>query len=31
VRAIFFIGSIRLRMVWEHQKSRNMPAQRGEL
>jgi hypothetical protein len=31
VRAIFFIGSMRDRMVWLHQKSRNIPAQVGEL
>ncbi len=29
--AIFFMGSMRLRMVWRHQKSRNRPAQVGEL
>ncbi len=27
----FFMGSIRLRITWEHQKSRNLPAQCGEL
>ena len=31
VRAIFFMGSMRLRMVWRHQKSRNMPDRVGEL
>ena len=31
VRAIFFIGSMRVRMTWRHHKSRNFPAQAGEL
>ena len=30
-RAIFFMGSIRERMVWRHHSSRNLPAQAGEL
>src|ERR1700730_14485482 len=30
-RAIFFMGSMRDRMVWRHHSSRNLPAQAGEL
>jgi hypothetical protein len=30
-RAIFFMGSIRDRIVWRHHSSRNLPAQAGEL
>src|ERR1041385_298726 len=30
-RAIFFMGSIRERMVCRHHSSRNLPAQEGEL
>ena len=29
--SIFFMGSIRDRMVWRHHSSRNLPAQAGEL
>jgi hypothetical protein len=30
-RAIFFMGSMRDRMVWRHHSSRNFPAQAGQL
>src|SRR5215468_9159846 len=30
-RAIFFMGSMRDRIVWRHHSSRNLPSQAGEL
>ncbi len=30
-RAIFFMGSMRERMVWRHHSFRNFPAQAGEV